>query len=445
MQATVADNLAERIRRLRVEAGFSQAEVADRVGLSRSAVTQIERGHRAVSVDELVRFASAFQRSPSLLLAALAGSDQTPSDDSLTVDELLLVLNAGDASIEPRAGLERLARICRLLTEIEEELEAHVYGPGVLAFRGAAPRTSWEATHQGYAAADDERRRLDLGSAPIRDMAETLATLRVRTSRLPLPGSVRGFFWHRRETGPVVVANQTASVEERRFQFAHGLAHVLFDGQHRWMLCGHEERAHHHEVRANAFASRFLMPASGVERFLQSIGRDTMGQNLGGTLEIPSDVARTGEGSRVRVSGRSRPGVWNLNPCELSQVAHYFGVTPSLAADVLRNLRLLSGDERDQLTTDAGRDHAAQARRFMRLAPTTSEHGCDAFESRLVALVAEGHRRRAIGLSRLQSVVHLLDLSEDEQKELFGVSLGDATESRSPVAQEHRCRGHWAG
>jgi transcriptional regulator with XRE-family HTH domain len=299
MQATVADNLAERIRRLRLDAGYSQAEVADRVGLSRSAVTQIERGHRTVSVDELVRFASAFQRSPSLLLAALGGSDEAASDDSLMVDELLVALEALGGCSELRAWLERLARSCRLLTEIEEELEADVYAPGVLAFRGAAPRTSWEATHQGYAAADDERRRLDLGSAPIRDVAETLATLRVRASQLPLPSGVRGFVWHRAETGPVVVANQTADLEERRFQFAHGLAHVLFDPQHRWILCGHDERSHHHEIRANAFASRFLMPASGVERFLQSIGRDTMGQNLGGTLEIPSDVARTGEGSRA--------------------------------------------------------------------------------------------------------------------------------------------------
>lgn len=55
-----------------------------------------------------------------------------------------------------------------------------------------------------------------------------------------------------------------------------------FDRQRRWSVCNHNERTHHHEVRANAFASEFLTPATGVRRYLQSIGRDTMAQRLGG-------------------------------------------------------------------------------------------------------------------------------------------------------------------
>lgn len=419
MEATVAGCLAERIRRLRVGAGYSQAEVADRVGLSRTAVTQIERGNRAVSVEELVRFASAFRRSPSSLLAALVGTDDGPGTDSFTLEEMLDVLGESAATAELRARVERLARLCALLTEVEAELGADVYGPVVFAFRGAPPRTSWEATHQGHAAADDERRRLDLGSAPIRDVAETLATLRVRTARLPLPDGIRGFFWHNSETGPVVAVDARASAEERRFQLAHGLAHVLFDCQHRWILCDHAGRAHHHELRANAFASRFLMPASGVRRYLRSIGRDTMGQNLRAALDVPSAPTAAGEDSRVRVSGRSRRGLWELSACELSQVANYFGVTPSLAADVLRNLRLLSGDERDQLTTHAGRDSAAQARTFMRLDQADSDRGYNAFESRLVALVIEGRQRGALDAERLDSAMQLLDLNEDERAHLL--------------------------
>ncbi len=57
---------------------------------------------------------------------------------------------------------------------------------------------------------------------------------------------------------------------------------------------------HRHEVRANAFASRFLMPAKGVERDLHSIGRDTMAASLGGVLEVFSDqaaVPKTNRGS----------------------------------------------------------------------------------------------------------------------------------------------------
>ncbi|WP_428099756.1 ImmA/IrrE family metallo-endopeptidase [Candidatus Rariloculus sp.] len=46
-----------------------------------------------------------------------------------------------------------------------------------------------------------------------------------------------------------------------------------------------------HEVRADAFAGRFLMPTRGVERYLHSIGRDTMGSRLAGVLEVFSDRA----------------------------------------------------------------------------------------------------------------------------------------------------------
>lgn len=160
-----------------------------------------------------------------------------------------------------------------------------------------------------------------------------------------------------------------------------------FDRQRRWSVCNHNERTHHHEVRANAFASEFLTPATGVRRYLQSIGRDTMAQRLGGELEVLCDSASVPpDESRVRVSARSRRGNWEFNACELSQVASYFGVTTSLAAHGLAQ-------------SEEGREYHP-------------------FVSRLLGLATEGWRRGALSDERIKSIVVLLN--EEDRAQLFG-------------------------
>lgn len=55
---TVGD-LADEIRRLRHEAGLTQAQLAERAGVSRRWVNQIERGHLRGEIDKLMRVARA--------------------------------------------------------------------------------------------------------------------------------------------------------------------------------------------------------------------------------------------------------------------------------------------------------------------------------------------------------------------------------------------------
>ena len=60
--------LSQRLRRLRIEFGMNQSDVARQVGLSRTAVTQIESGNRDISADEVVLFSSAFATKLRALL-----------------------------------------------------------------------------------------------------------------------------------------------------------------------------------------------------------------------------------------------------------------------------------------------------------------------------------------------------------------------------------------
>jgi len=58
----------KRIRELRLEQGLSQERVAEILGITRSAVSEIERGTRKISADEIVKLAEAFNVSTDYIL-----------------------------------------------------------------------------------------------------------------------------------------------------------------------------------------------------------------------------------------------------------------------------------------------------------------------------------------------------------------------------------------
>jgi transcriptional regulator with XRE-family HTH domain len=57
-----------RVRSARKGAGLSQQKLAERVGLSRTSITNIERGRQQVALHMLYRLASAVGKNPSELL-----------------------------------------------------------------------------------------------------------------------------------------------------------------------------------------------------------------------------------------------------------------------------------------------------------------------------------------------------------------------------------------
>jgi transcriptional regulator with XRE-family HTH domain len=58
----------ERLRQARREAGISQEEVAERLGVSQSFISRSERGDRRVDIVELQAFAEIYQKSISFFV-----------------------------------------------------------------------------------------------------------------------------------------------------------------------------------------------------------------------------------------------------------------------------------------------------------------------------------------------------------------------------------------
>ncbi len=175
------------------------------------------------------------------------------------------------------------------------------------------------------------------------------------------------------------------------------------------------------------------MPVNGIERYAQSIGRDTMAQTLGGAwtscrIPPPSPPMKP----RVRLSARTRRGAWELT-YDLSQVAHYFGVSTSLVAHALANVRFLSAEERDRLTEPAGVERSERAHDAMWLSRGEREGAHDAFVLRLVAMATEARRRGTLAAERIEPIVELLELNEDDRNLLPGTE-GSET-AQGPAAR----------
>lgn len=80
----VYESLGRRIRAARLRAGISQDELARRVRLTRTSITNIERGRQQIQVHTLYAIAKAVDARPATLLPvaeepATAVEDQFPS------------------------------------------------------------------------------------------------------------------------------------------------------------------------------------------------------------------------------------------------------------------------------------------------------------------------------------------------------------------------------
>ena len=62
------EKIAARLKEARVLSGLSQAQAADKLGLQRPTISEIESGRRKVSADELIQFAALYKVDTSWLL-----------------------------------------------------------------------------------------------------------------------------------------------------------------------------------------------------------------------------------------------------------------------------------------------------------------------------------------------------------------------------------------
>ena len=410
------------LREARTSRGFTQADIAPQLDVSRATVAQIETGRRSVKAEDLRRLAAFYGCSLSELLP--------PATDDQKVDGLAELFRAHPDLAEDQ-GPSSFAGVCataRALTDLEARLEIDATAHLLPLYRVEQGNMPWQAAREGYRIAEDERRRLALGEGPIRFVDELLMTSGVRSAKATLPAGILSISIGEPDHGLLIVVEKNLGLEHRRFRYAHGLAHFLFDTEAPWRVCRSGGAPEFPEVRADAFASALLIPQYGLRRYIETLGKETLGRAGPTVLSVFSEGdGRDKTGESRRVDGRQRRGRHPITLSDVLRTAHYYGTSPSVAAHRLRNLRLLTDRELDQLKTMLRSEKHTPIERELAL----QAHEMDSLCSRLAALAASALHRGNIDTPRFNELADLAGVRVADRKGLLATAA-------TPPQQEHR-------
>jgi len=387
--------MSRRLREARELASISQGEAAEALGLPRTAITQIEGGNRAVSTMELARLADLYRRPVSWFLA-----DAPDAEEDIVV-ALHRIAPGLDADPEVRIEVDRCIQICREGVSLESLL-GREERDGPPAYREPVPRSTGEAVAQGERVAEQERRRLELGSAPIADMTELLADQGIWASVVELPQTMSGLFLHHPSIGMAVLVNAGHVRARQRFSLAHEYAHALMDRNRVVGVSSADNSRERIEQRANAFAAAFLLPEAGLEEELRQLGKGQPAR----TDQIVFDVAT---GGSIQGQLRPAPRSQKIGFQDVAFIAHRFGVSYQAAVYRLKSLRYINQPESTLLLSpeqeQAGRDYLRTLDLFEDLeAPVGGKRGTRELRSRVVHLALEAYRLGEISRGRLLDV-----------------------------------------
>lgn len=374
-------DLGKRIRETREGLGLTQAQVAEALKIPRPSVSQLERGKREIRMTELESLARLFCQEPGDFFR---GPDSR-WDDSVASPLIALLRAEPSLSDEDhREGLHTALRVGREMARLENLLHLPSRASRVCfesLYPIELPRSKGDAIRQGEALAEKERKRLDLGVAPIRDVADLLESQGIRTAWIDLPNDISGMTLRDREAGVLVVVNRSHPLVRRRFSYSHEYGHVLLDADQPASISHETQRADLREVRANSFAAAFLMPEEGAREYLLSLGKDRKNRRL------------------------------FLH--EIALFAHHFGVSRPAALFRLQNLSLLGREQaldlRDQNQAGLGR-HAEE----LLEKPDRKRDERDSFRLRFLGLALEAYRRDKISRGKLRELADLIDFGENE-------------------------------
>ncbi len=418
-----AHDLGLVLQKARTSRGFIQADVASHLGVSRATVAQIETGRRSLKAEELRRLAAFYGCSPSELLAPATDDQEVDGVADLFRSHPDLAADQGPSSF---AGV---CAIARALTDLEARLEIDTIAHSLPSYRVERVSTPWQAARQGYRIAEDERRRLALGEGPVRFVDELLMTSGVRAAKATLPTGIVSISIAQPDHGPLVVIDKNLGLEHRRFRYAHGLAHFLFDTEGPWRLCNSGVAPDLAEVRADAFASSLLMPQHGLRRYVETLGKETLGRAGPTVLSVFSEGdGRDTTGESRRVDGRQRRGRHPITLSDVLRAAHYYGTSPSVAAHRLRNLRLLTDRELDQLETMLQNDKRTPIEGGLAL--QAAPHEMDSLCSRLAAFAASALHRGNIDAPRFSELADLAGVRVADRERLLAAAATPPQQER---------------
>lgn len=396
--AITQEELAGRLKAARENAGLTQQEVAEEIGVARLAVVRIEAGKRAVNSLELAEMARLYGRGIAEFL----------NEGVFEEDPLVALFRAAPGYAEDpelRRELLRCVELCREAANLEKLLGLSPTSAFFVSYGLGALSSRWDAINQGRYLANQERNRLDLGTSPIWEVAEIIARQGVRVAEYEMPDGVSGLFFHSEDTGFAIVVNRGHSRSRRLFSYTHEYCHLLADRDRFGGISHAGNRNELAEVRANAFAAHFLMPEAGVRSFLKALGK---GESTRQNQEIYD------EWEGVPAQKRMPTGSQEVRVHDVVGLSHHFGTSYEAALYHLLNLGIIRKDNFETLWESK----AAQGpiRRALRI-PEWDEGFHYHLAEQLLSLGFEAYRREEISRGKLVELAERVGVDQEEIEE----------------------------
>ncbi len=305
--AITDETIGARLQEARKAVGFTQTEVAEKIGLAVSTISEIEHGKRRVSEVELYEFARLYVRPLDFFLEDQPR--QTPAFQYL--------FREADEDLIDRQILVTFEELCRSYQQLEElvgvpDMEPP---PDYSAF-------GFRTTADAETLAVMERARLGLEDAPIRDLASLLdERAGVRVFLLPVKRhSFSGVVTYDRVLRPCMGVNGDEIFYRRNFIMAHEYVHCLVDLTGEKGPLARIERAGEaydtkdpRERFANAFAAAFLMPRKAVNELYERLVRERDGHFIEDLVHLAMYFGVSGEAMAYRLISLRKLGrsVWD--------------------------------------------------------------------------------------------------------------------------------------
>ncbi len=250
-----AKELGQRLRTCRQSAGFTQADAATKIGVSRTTLVAIEGGDRPIRPGELVKAADAYGVSANAILR----------QEAIHVDFVAQFRKSGT----PDAASAKAVRLLHRLSTSYVELERIVGTP--LLTRYPVPQPLPRRSQVEQCAEDlamQVRSSLGLGLSPIPDVIQLLEhEVGMRIFIKPLAPQICGAFAYHEDLGACMIINSKHHPPRRAMTAVHEFGHLLTTREQPEVLHLLPDGVMPVSERfATFFGISFLMPGAAVRR-----------------------------------------------------------------------------------------------------------------------------------------------------------------------------------
>jgi len=247
-------SLGNKIKRCRTNLKLDISEISKKIGLSTERINDIEKGTKEPTGDEILIFADFYRQDYKYFISSekLSASEQI---------EVLYRKLGEEFSKEDRWAIQEFIFLCETEQDILQSLQFQSK-----SFK--LPGYEKVYKQQGNDAA--EKLRLFLGykdNELYPDLYSEFRKIGIHVFRRKLNNSnISGMFIKHPVAGKCILVNYDDDIYRQNFTLTHEICHALLDDNLDFNVSFESEKGYR-EIRANAFASSFLIPIGILNKF----------------------------------------------------------------------------------------------------------------------------------------------------------------------------------